>query len=341
MEYGYTLIYQIKIYNSDPICSIDLNDELLLFGTMLGYCGYYTLKSEQKLIIISEIEDEHITGTIIKKNKLYISVGDEKIIVITKKNNSFNDTNITELNNYEDDNAHYKICEKVFTMMKGNLIFQIQLNIPKEEQSSAKIDDCYWKTKNINNSITSNGIIRISNYWAPFDFSGKYLIFLEFLGEHKRTFDIFSCYDKKFIKQINLSEIKENIGHISHAKILKDEKIFMVHSYKICQIRDFEFKLIKEFVHHGNEIIAIDVYYKNKTDKNYEIAILDLNCDVYKYNSKDDAEVYMLNLHKLSCISTQIKDQKFFSIGWPYFIKIFKNLVAITTDQGCFILKQS
>ena len=70
MEYGYSLIKLIKINNTDPICSIDLNEELLLFGTMLGYCGYYLLKPKEKLIKISEKEDEHIITTQIRNNKL-------------------------------------------------------------------------------------------------------------------------------------------------------------------------------------------------------------------------------------------------------------------------------
>ena len=337
MEYGYSLIKQIKIYNTDPICSIDLNEELLLFGTMLGYCGYYLIKPKEKLVKISEKEDEHITATQIMKNKLYIGVGDEKIIVIEKNENKYN--NIKEVFNYEDDSDHFKECERTFCMLKDNYLFSIILNIPKEDEKTAKTNRCDWTIKNIENEKSFNGEMDISNFWAPFDFDGKLLIFVEFLSEEKRCFDIYSFRDKKFLKKIKLWKQKENIGHISHAKFFgeNNKKIFLVHSYKKCQIRNIEFKLIKEFEHEGEEIIALDINYKNKG--NLEIILLDINCSVYLYKEKENDEKYLFNLHKLNCIDQQIKQQKFFSMGYPYFIKFCKNLIAVTTDQGCFLLK--
>ena len=338
MEYGYSLIKQIKIYNTDPICSIDLNDELLLFGTMLGYCGYYLLKPKEKFIKISEKEDEHITATQIRKNKLCIAVGDEKVIIIDK-NNLENNKDIKEVFNYEDDSDHFKHCEKTFCMLKDNLLFSIELSIPKEDEKVAKKNTCDWSIKNIDNNKSLEGQIEIYNFWVPFDFDGKLLIFIEFLSEEKRCFNIYSCYEKNFVKKINIWEEKDFIGHISHAKFFgeKNKKIFLVHSFNKCQIRNMEFKLIKEFEHSGKEIIACDIYYKNK---NLEIILLDINCDVSLYKEKNDEEKYLFNLHKLNCIDEQIKQQKFFSMGYPYFIKFHKNLIAITTDQGCFLLKQ-
>ena len=339
MEYGFSLIKHIKIYNTDPICSIDLKEDTLLFGTMLGYCGYFTIKPEEKLIKISEKEDEHIIATQIRKNKLYIGVGDEKIIIV-EKNQKNNNNEIKEVLNYEDDSDHFKVCERTFCMLKDNFLFSIELNIPKDEDKTANINQCDWRITNIENKKSFNHHIDISNYWVPFDFDGKLLIFVEFLSEDERTFDIYSCFEKKYFKKIKLYDEEDYIGHISHAKFFgeKNKKIFLVHSYKKCQIRNIEFKLIKEFEHIGKEIIACDIYYRSKG--NLEIALLDINCDVYIYKEKENYEFYLFNLHKLNCIDEQIKQQKFFAMGYPYFIKIHKNFIAITTDQGCFLLKK-
>ena len=190
MEYGYSLIKQIKIYNTDPISAIDLNDELLLFGTMLGYCGYYLIKPKEKLIKISEKEDEHITAAQIRINKLCIVVGDEKVIIIDKDDLE-NNNNIKEVFNYEDDHDHFKHCEKTFCMLKDNLLFSIELCIPKEDEKVAKINQCDWSIKNIDNNKSFNGEIDIYNFWVPFDFDGKLLIFMEFLSEEKRCFNIY------------------------------------------------------------------------------------------------------------------------------------------------------
>ena len=71
-----------------------------------------------------------------------------------------------------------------------------------------------------------------------------------------------------------------------------------------------------------------------------EVIILDINCDIYLYNEKNNSENYLFNLHKLSCIDEQIKRKKLFSMGYPYFIKKCGKLIAVTTDQGCLILKE-
>ena len=334
MEHGYSLIKQIKIYNTDPISSIDLNEEILLFGTMLGYCGYYIIP-EEKLIKISDREDEHICATKIKKNKLYIGVGDEKIMIVEK--NPIKKI-INEIQNYDDESDHFKVCEKTYCMFNDNLLFSIELSIPKDDEKKATINQCDWNIKNIDKGKSFKGRMEISNFWAPFDFNGKYLIFVEFFDDNKRFFDIYSFYNETFFQKINLKTSKEHIGHISHAKFCGKNKIFLVHSYKICQIRDFNFQLIKEFEHQGNEIIAIDIYINKK--EYMEIILLDINCDVYLYKEKDNNEKYLFNLHKLDCIEEQIKQQKFFSLGFPYYIKFHKKLIAITTDQGCFLLKE-
>jgi len=339
MEYGYSLIQHIKIFNSDPICALDLNDELLSFGSMLGYFGYFIIKTK-KLYVISEMEDEHITTTQIKKNKILFAVGDQKIVTVEKNDNDYNNPVIKENSNYRDEAEHYKKCDNMFSMLGGSYLFSIELNIPREEEKKVEERLCTWTIQNIEKKTSFGDKINISNFWVPFEFDGYYLIYIDFLNDMKRRLNIFSFYHKKFALQLNLWEIEgEFIGHISHLKKLSGEKIFLVHEYKICQIRDFKFKLIKEFIHKGNEIIACDISYNDK--KELEIIILDLNCSVYIYNEKDNYEQYLFNLEKLNTINKSIKEQKFFSMGYPYFIKMYNRYFAVTTDQGCFLLKRS
>ena len=339
MEYGYSLIQHIKIFNSDPICALDLNDELLLFGSMLGYFGYFEIKTK-KLNVISEIEDEHIVAAQIKKNKLLFVVGDQKIVTVEQTDNNYKNPDIKENSNYKDEVEHYKKCDNMFCMLGGDFLFSIELNIPREEEKKVEERLCTWKIMNIEKKTSFSDKINISNYWVPFDFDGFNIIYIDFLNDKKRCFNIYSFYHKKFLLKLNLWEKDDEvIGHISHLKKLSGDKFFLVHGYKTCQIRDFKFKLIKEFIHKGKEIIACDISYNNK--KELEILILDLNCSIYLYNEKDDYEHYLFNLEKLDCINKSIKEQKFLSMGYPYFIKMYNKYFAITTDQGCFLLKRS
>ena len=359
MEYGYSLVKHIKITNSDPICAIDLNQELLLFGTMLGFCGFYLI-NEKKLKVVSETEDEHILATQIKKDKLCFAVGDEKIIIVEKKDNNYN--SVKEINNYYDDAEHYKKCNDIFCMLKEDLLFSIELRIPGEEERAVDMRICDWKISNYEKNKSFEGSIKLSNYWVPFDFDGKLLVYIDFYEKMKKSLKIYNFRHKSFTLSQKLEELneEEHLGHISHVKILKNDNIFLVHSFVFCQIRDFKFKLIKEYEHKGKEIIACDVYYKeekenknnkenkdkkeNKDNKDNKseltIVLLDINCGVYLYHEKNNYEEYLFNLHKLYSIDSVIKEQKFFSLGYPYYIKIYKKLFAITTDQGCFLLEK-
>lgn len=339
MEYSYSLIKHIKIYNSDPICAIDLNDNILLFGTMLGYCGYFLIDNKY-LNIVSEIEDEHIVVTQIKKEKLCFAVGDQKIITVEKKNNNYKNGTIKEIQNYYDEAEHIKKCDNSFCMLKDDFLFLIELNIPNEEVKSVEMRICHWIIKNYERNKSFKGDLEISNFWVPFDFDGKLLIYIDFHDNNKRYLKIFNFREKKFILELKLWEMDndELIGHISHIKKLENDKIFLVYNYKFCQIRDLKFKLIKKFQHFGNEILACDIYYNNKNK--LDIILLDIDCGVYIYHEKDDYEEYLFNLHKLSSIGRELKEKKFFSLGYPYFIKYSKNFIAVTTDQGCLLLKK-
>jgi len=339
MEYGYSLIKHIKINNTDPICAIDLNNELLLFGTMLGYCGFYVINTK-KLILVSENEDEHIIATQIKNNKLVFAVGDEKIYIVEKKNNNYNNCSVKEVQNYTDDADHYKKCNEMYCMLRDDFLFSIEIKIPGEEEKGIDIRICDWVISNYEKNKSFNGSIKLSNYWVPFDFDGVLLIYIDFLEKKKRYLKIYNFREKKFILVKKLWEMKDGefIGHISHIKKLKNDKIFLVHNYIYCQIRDLKFNLIKEFIHKGKEIIACDIFYNDNNE--LKIVLLDLNCSVFIYNEKNEFEEYLFNLHKIYYIEKEIKDQKFFSLGYPYFIKMYKKLFAITTDQGCFLFKR-
>ena len=45
-------------------------------------------------------------------------------------------------------------------------------------------------------------------------------------------------------------------------------------------------------------------------------------------------------MYDLNGISQEDKDKQFFSMGYPYFIKINTKFFAITTDYGCYLIKR-
>ena len=344
MQRDIKLIRFITLRYADPICAIDLSDKYLLYGTMLGTAACYLI-NQKKLITLSETQEEHISGVKIqddqKENKLYVCVGDEKILIYNSINE--NDDNIKQIEkgNYQSENEHFQKCEKSFTMLKNDYLVRTFIEFPPDTKTSYNVFDTQVSIKNIINSIESEKteIIKMSNYCVPHDFDGKNYIFVDFIEEKNRIFYIYDLDNNNIRKKVELD--KEKIGHISLCKILNDELIFLVRSYNICEIRDFNFNLKRYFNYNGNEILAFDIIYTDENNfDSLKIIILDLNCNVFLYHYKNDKLEYWFNLENLN-IEQVIKDQRFFSMGYPYYIKVSKQYLAISSDYGCLLLQHS
>jgi len=99
------------------------------------------------------------------------------------------------------------------------------------------------------------------NYSVPFDFDGHKFVWVEFLNEKERCLCVYYFErEKKYEKKLD-----KNFGHISHCRILPNEKIFIVRKMNECEILriDENFTTEKSFKNPGDEIIAIDVFYNN------------------------------------------------------------------------------
>ena len=152
-----------------------------------------------------------------------------------------------------------------------------------------------------------------------------------------------------------IETIKENsIGHISHLKIIKDDMIFIVQDYNKCEIRQFNLELVKKLNIQSNEILAFDMLFENQenaleysNERNVnekeikKIVILDIECNVIIYDYKEDKSELLFNLEKseLQGIDNDIRDQRFFTFGYPYYIKISENYIAISSDYGVILIK--
>jgi hypothetical protein len=101
-------------------------------------------------------------------------------------------------------------------------------------------------------------IIDMTNYSVPFDFDGSRLAWVEFLSDKERNVCIF------YLDNSNkwLYQIDKSFGHISHLKLMPNNKVFIVRNLNQCEVRecDKEFKLCHSFKHLGDEVIAVDYY---------------------------------------------------------------------------------
>ena len=378
------LVEFINLRYADPISAIDLIDNYLLFGSMLGSITLYII-DKKKLIRLSDTEDEYISGVKIKENILYICIGDIKIATyeVTQEDNILPKDSAT---NYKNEEEHNKNCENCLTMLNNDYLIRTFIDFPEEPNKEPSIKLVKYSIKNIIDNNIFEGKIRMSNYTVPFDFNGTYYIYIDFLKKNKRKFGIHDVTTENENGEENkeneeenkeneeerenednkgfiIENFKEKIGHISHLKIIKNNKIFIVRDYNICEIRNFNFELIKKLNTKSNEILNFDIIFNaigednenksesknikennndNQEDESFYLILIDIDCNIILYNSKEDKSEILFNLETDNLnIDKDIKEQKFFSFGYPYYIRMTQKYIAISSDYGCILVQYS
>ena len=379
------LVEFINLRYADPISAIDLIDNYLLFGSMLGSITLYII-GKKKLIKLSDTEDEYISGVKIKENILYICIGDLKITTyeVTQDDNILPKDST---NNYKNEEEHNKNCENCLTMLNNDYLIRTFIDFPEEPNKEPSIKLVKYSIKNIIDNKEFEGKIRMSNYTVPFDFNGTYYIYIDFLKKNKRKFGIHDVTtenengeenkeneeenieneeekENKDNKVFIIENFKEKIGHISHLKIIKNNKIFIVRDYNICEIRNCNFELIKKLNIKSNEILNFNIIFNvigednnenksesknikennndNPDDESFYLILIDIDCNIILYNSKEDKSEILFNLETDNLnINKDIKEQKFFSFGYPYYIRMTKKYIAISSDYGCILVQYS
>ena len=177
----------ITIRYADPITSLELTDTYLILGSMLGLCEYYIINSN-RLIKLSEKQDEFISGIKLNKNNLYICIGDLKIIkyILQEDDNNNNNNALPEkeeIENYKDDKIHEDNCDNYLTILCNNYLIRNLITFPKNGDEKPIEKDVKFFVKNILHESQENDFVgnyKLSNYCVPFDFDGKNYVIIDF-----------------------------------------------------------------------------------------------------------------------------------------------------------------
>jgi len=346
---SYLLVKLIPNHFADPISALCLTPDFIMIGTMMGSIILYDIEN-QLALLLSELNSENISDISYNEDEsaFLVAIGDEEI----KAYKTFNITTESpiSISIYDSEMKHNQNCENSYVLLSSDYLFRIQLGQIDEGSFIVNNSNQEYELKQINLTEEENkyfiGKLQMSNYSVPFDFDGKYFLWVEFLSNEKRNIciaDVISMIispeekPKKYELDINI------IKHISFAKILKNNKIFFVHSNNICEIRilDDKFTLNETFVHNGEEVYAVDIYYEIDNNNNYEMNIitLDIKGNVNLYKNKK--EITLFNMYNLNTIDKDYKEKQFFSMGYQYFIKSNLTYFCVSSDHGCFIIKKN
>jgi hypothetical protein len=253
-----------------------------------------------------------------------------------------------------------------------------------EKQNVLIIDDDYKENNNVeSNDLEKDNKEEIGLFDTIYDEMRQTMLEFENEEENKENEEENKQDDENENKENEdknsfiIEEIEEKIGHISHLKIIKNDKIFIVRDYNICEIRSFKFELIKRLNIKSKEILNFDILFndigedkrenksedksennksedksenkniKENNNDNHEneffyLILLDIDCNIILYNSKEDKSEILFNLETDNLnIDKDIKEQKFFSFGYPYYIRMTKKYIAVSSDYGCILVQYS
>lgn len=392
----------IKINFGNPITCLNLNENILAIGCMDGKIIIYDIINN-KANLIQDTKIEYIFD--ISYNDIqkvfYIGINDDEV----KRYNTDNITNNKLEPMLPNDNKpevyHKDEYEDSFSLLSSKSLFRLDLaeindNSTTIHNTNNKYELQYFDSKNGNNTCHS-GKLAITNYSIPLDFNGDEFLWVEFLSQEKRNICMANIPSLSLNKSPYKYELKKDeIGHISFAKLLTNNIIFIVHSQNKCEIRNLDknFSILEDFIHNGDEVYGFDIIYDEIMDKNNKILsdiqnmgtnysnknrkgitllngiktkglettenlyiksnlkrikdfntqnifiiTLDIKGNVNLYNDKK--EITLFNMYNLQTISKDIKEKQFFSMGYSYYIKTNLNYFCITSDYGCFIIKNN
>ena len=219
-----------------------------------------------------------------------ISIGDLEVIRLENMStfNINDDTstyNYSKLRNYKTENDHIEFCESCTCMMR-NSCFLIVFTQFSNFNSAIEIKDIKYENKNLKKYEIIQGTIKMSNYVVPFDFDGDQFLFLDYISKNERLITVVYTATKK--EKYNFLIKDRSYGHISHMKLLHNNKIFLVRNNKECEIHlmNKEFDIIEKWIHFGEEVISCYAYI------NGNINLSGNKINKYNNDNDDDDDNY-------------------------------------------------
>ena len=317
---NYLLIGHIETRFGDPITSISINSKYCIIGTMMGRLILYNIKKREAMIILESSEEEILNINFSSNNNknsndFYCCIGDKTILKYSIKPNLLNNnypiiTLTSTINNYSDEKSHIKDCDNAIVYCIKEIFFMIAVEQLKKKPMILNTTDSDYMVKNVESlDIIDRGTIKTTNYIVPFDFDGKYFIFLQFFTVTEKMLCSCNVFTTKTWKHL----LGEDFGLLNYCKLINDNKLFIVRKFNLCEIRNMDdnFTMTHSFKHLGDKVIALDFFFKiTKTIKN--LNVLDLN----KKKDKDDNSetetkkfFYNNNLNSEDNLNSSINDK--------------------------------
>ena len=217
-----------------------------------------------------------------------ICIGDLEIIHLEKmstfnKNDKNSTYNFSKLRNYKTENEHIEFCETATCFLKNSCFLIVYTKLAQFEDNF-EIAGTNYENKNLSTGEIIKGTINLSNFLVPFDFNGDMFLFVDYKSTEEKFIGIEYTLSKKERYVYNIKD-KKKFGHVSHMKLISNEKIFLIRNDIECEIRyiNEDLDIIEKYNHFGNEVISCYIFKNENEESN-----LNLTGDIeYEQNDKN------------------------------------------------------
>ena len=315
---NYYFYEYIDIEIGDPISSLILTDKYVIIGTMFGKIQLFILNTNSERFFTLSIENlEHISGLSYNEesNFLYACIGDDEIIRFNlKEPANFPIINGQVIKLHENKEQHSINCDNTYILMaKEDLLklklfsTEIELTIKDDVYIEYEIINFDYDKSDNNFSLKKKGKIKSTNYYVPLYFDGCYFCWVEYLNDKEdRNLCVEYLLKVEIINNVKYKfKVDKNYGHISHVKLLNNNRIIIVHQLNKCEIRKIndKFELLESFTHIGDEVYAMDIFY-------YEVNTFYSENIKEKNNLKNKINTHEIYNNKDDNIYKVFKDEK-------------------------------
>ena len=341
----------VDIRFGDPVISLSLNSDGLVFGSMMGRLLYYHFNTKSERVI-SEISDEFISGLWLSPdNTMFACIGDLKALMISNPGGErYHKQYITF------DKIHTSMsCELSQIKMHKDSIF-IGVLEPQTTSDSLThtVSPIYLINLTDMQQASIEGI-RFPPHTVLFDYDKKNLLYMEYQSNCRIL----------FLYRVNkrTREVKVIHEKFGFAKIW-NKRILYVHRQKVIRIMNKSGRDKGEIGRHKSYIVAIGVvkiekneyFFRSKVGigevtedkgesenrpegsvlKDYVVSV-DIDGGIRIWSeSKLVEEIFIRNLTELS---QKYRKAQYFSMGYPYLVDAYGPRIAITTDLGVLVIK--
>lgn len=332
--------YFIETRFGDPILSIDISKQFLVFGSALGQIGLFSSDTGEQFLL-TELAEEGVKGVNINdEGHIFASIGD--LYILAFKQNENNEW-ISERITFENRQHTSILCNntqvlqykmKICLLAIDNTSFLLSEKI--EMRHRLFVFDCFTRW-----SEEFKGI-NFPKFSVPLSFTGDELLWMERDAEGTRVLKLldFETLTAQVIKYFN-----KDFGTITCVCYAKEHIVF-VHNLSCIKIMDtLTGNILRCACENDTEILAIFSYFTGTCDetdsskvlKNLNLIIsVDKSAKICIWQESDPIET--IDLCCLEGIKVDSCD-RFFGMGYPYKLIAYNVYIAVSTDIGIIVVK--